>query len=163
MPAQVSCERSRFMSLRRFLLVLLLLFCALFVGSLATPRQVQASSLHVSDAITITSQSSVVHFPNSITFTVSASDASSTFVDASITVDINTVASTLPHDVPISGSSHTLHLSWTQDTSGNNFMPAGSIIYYTWRFSDKAGNTFAEPLQQLTMVDTRFTWQHLTR
>lgn len=152
------------MSLRRFLLVLLLLFCGLlFSGLVATPRQARASSLHASDAIAITSQSSVVHFPNSITFTVSASDANSTFVDASITVNIHTVASTVPHDVPISGSPRTLHLSWTQDTSGNNFMPAGSIIYYTWSFRDKAGNTFAEPLQQLTMVDTRFSWQHLTR
>ena len=152
------------MSLRRFLLVLLLLFCllTLFFTPLATPRHAQALSIHTSDAITITSQSYVVHFPNSITFTISASDANSTFVDASITVNIHTVASMEPHDLPIASSRHSLQLTWTQDTSGNNFMPPGSIIYYNWRFSDKAGNTFAEPLQQLTTVDTRFNWQHLT-
>ncbi len=152
------------MSLRRFLLVLLLMCCVLtlFFAPLLTPRHAQAFSPRASDAITITSQSYVVHFPNSITFNVSASDTSSTFVDASITVNIHTAASIVPHDVPISGSRHILSLSWTQDTSGNNFMPAGSIIYYNWRFSDKAGTTFAEPVQQLTTVDTRFNWQHLT-
>src|ERR1051326_2782292 len=152
------------MSLRRFLLVLLLMFSllALFFAPPTTPRQVQAFSFHASDAITITSQSYVVHFPNSIIFNVSASDANSTFVDASITVNIHT-AGAESHPRPVASSRHTLNLTWTQDTTGNNFMPPGSTIYYFWRFSDKAGDTFVEPMQQLTTVDTRFTWQHLTR
>ncbi|HEY6541749.1 MAG TPA: peptidase MA family metallohydrolase, partial [Ktedonobacteraceae bacterium] len=153
------------MSLRRFLLVLFLISCllTLYFSPLATPRHAQALSMHASDAITITSQSYVVHFPNSITFTASASDADSTFVDASITVNIHTDAGVESHPQSISGSPRTLRLSWTQDTSGNNFMPAGSTIYYFWRFSDAAGDTFVEPMQQLTTVDTRFNWQHLTR
>src|SRR5579859_194576 len=152
------------MSLRRFLLVLLLMFCllTLFFTPLATPRHAQAFSFHASDAITITSQSYIVHFPNSITFNVTASDANSTFVDASITVNIHTDGAE-SHPVAFSGSLRTLHLTWTQDTSGNNFMPAGSTVYYYWRFTDKANDTFVEPMQQLTTVDTRFSWQHLTR
>lgn len=152
------------MSLRRFLLVLLLMFSllTLFFASLATPRQAQAFSFHASDAITITSQSYVVHFPNSIVFNVTASDANSTFVDASITVNIHT-AGAESHPRPVSGTQRTLQLSYTQDMTGNNFLPPGSTVYYFWRFSDKAGDTFVEPMQQLTTVDTRFNWQHLTR
>lgn len=153
------------MSLRRFLLVLLLMFCllTLFFAPLATPRKAQAFSLHASDAITITSQSSVVHFPNSIIFYATASDANSTFVDASITVNIHTSAGVESHPLSIPNSRRTLSLTWTQDTSGSNFMPAGSTIYYFWRFSDQAGDVFTEPIQQLTTVDTRFNWQHLAR
>ncbi len=153
------------MSLRRFLLVLLLMFSllTLFFTPLATPRQAQALSTGANDAITITSQSYVVHFPTSIIFNVSASDANSTFVDASITVNIHTQAGVESHPVAFSGSPRALRLSWPLDTTGSNFMPPGSIITYSWRFSDKAGDIFVEPLQQLTTVDTRFNWQHLTR
>src|SRR5690348_12448394 len=105
------------MSLRRFLLVLLLTFSllTLFFAPLTTPRQAQAFSFHASDAITITSQSYVVHFPNSIVFHVSASDANSTFVDASITVNIHT-AGAESHPVAFTGSRRTLSLTWTQNT-----------------------------------------------
>ena len=152
------------MSLRRFLLVLLLIPCLLilFFATLAAPRRAQALSIHASDAITITSQSYVVHFPNSIAFTVSASDADSAFVDASIIVNIHSNAGAESHPVAFSGSPRSLRLTWTQDTSGNNFVPAGTAIYYYWRFSDTAGDIFVEPMQQLTTVDTRFSWQHLT-
>jgi Peptidase MA superfamily len=153
------------MSWRRFFLLLLLVSCSLtlFFAPLATPRHAQAFSTHASDAITITSQSYTVHFPNSIIFTVSASDANSTFVDASLTVTMNTGVGMVTHPLSISGSPRTLRLTWTQDTSGNNFMPAGSIIYYSWRFRDKAGVIFSEPVQQFTTIDTRFNWQHLKR
>ena len=152
------------MPLRRFLLTSFMMSCLLtfFFSPLAAPRHVQALSIHASDAITITSQSYVVHFPGSIIFNVSASDANSTFVDASITVNIHAVG-VESHPISFSGSPRTLRLTWTQDISGNNFMPAGSIVSYSWRFSDKAGDIFTEPLQQLILVDTRFNWQHLTR
>ena len=152
------------MSLRRFLLVLLLMFSVLtlFFVPLATPRQARALPTNPNDAITITSQTYVVHFPNSIIFNVTASDANSTFVDASITVNIHSNAAVELHPVAFSGSRRTLPLSYRQDISGNNFMPAGSIVYYFWHFTDNAGNTFTEPMQQLTLVDTRFNWQHLT-
>jgi hypothetical protein len=152
------------MLLRRFFLVLLIMSCllTLFFAPYATSRHVLALSNNANDAITITSQSYSVHFPDSITFNVSASDANSTFVDASITVNIHT-AGAESHPRPISGSHRTLQLTYKQDMSGNNFMPAGTTIYYFWRFTDKAGDTFVEPMQQLTTVDTRFNWQHLTR
>ncbi len=153
------------MSLRRFILVLFMMSCllTLFFAPLATPRHAQALSNTANDAITITSQSYSVHFPDSITFKASVSDANSTFVAASIVVNIHSSAGVESHPLPIAASLRALRLTWKQDTSGNNFMPAGSAIYYFWRFTDKAGDTFVEPMQQLTTVDTRFNWQHLKR
>src|ERR1700686_3886184 len=153
------------MSLRRFFLVLLMTSCllTLFFAPLATPRHALALSNIANDAITITSQSYSVHFPDSITFNVSASDANSTFVSASIVVNVHSSAGVESHPIQIANSLRALRLNWKQDTSGNNFMPAGSAVYYFWRFTDQAGDTFVEPMQQLTTVDTRFNWQHLTQ
>ena len=153
------------MSVRRFFLISLLMsaLLTLFFATLATPRYARAFSHAASDAITITSQTYSVHFPDSITFNVSASDANSTFVAASIVVNIHSNASIESHILPIANSLRALQLTWKQDTSGNNFMPAGSAVYYFWRFTDKAGDTFVEPMQQLTTTDTRFNWQHLTQ
>jgi Peptidase MA superfamily len=153
------------MSLRRFFLISLMASCllTLFFAPLATARHALALSNIPNDAITITSQSYSVHFPDSITFNVSASDASSTFVSASINVTIHSSVGVESHPVPIANSLRALRLTWKQDTSGNNFMPAGSAVYYSWRFTDQTGDTFAEPVQQLTTVDTRFNWQHLTQ
>lgn len=152
------------MSLRRFLPVLLILsfLLTIFFAPLASTRHALAQSNQPNDAITITSQSYSVHFPDSITFNVSANDANSTFVDASIIVNIHSAgAESHPQNIP--DARRTLRLSFTLDMSGNNFMPAGSTIYYYWRFTDKAGDTFVEPTQQLTPIDNRFNWQHLTR
>ena len=153
------------MSLRRFFLVLLMLSCllTLFFAPLATSRHAQALSNTANEAITITSQSYSVHFPDSITFNASVRDANSTFVAASIVVNIHSSAGVESHPLPIAASLRALRLTWKQDTSGNNFMPAGSAIYYFWRFTDLAGDTFVEPMQQFTTVDTRFNWQHLTQ
>lgn len=150
------------MSLRRFSLALLILFSslALFLMSLATPRHALALS---NDAITITSHSNSVHFPDSITFNASASDANSTFVSAKIVVNLHSDAGPETHPLPIANSLHTLHLTWKESTSGNNFLPPGSVVFYYWRFTDKANDTFIEPMQQLTTVDTRFNWQHLSK
>ncbi len=153
------------MSLRRFFLVFFMMSCLLmlFFAPLATPRHAQALTNTANDAITITSQSYSVDFPASITFKASVSDADSTFVAASIVVNIHSSAGVESHPLPIANSQRTLRLTWQQDTSGNNFMPPGTTIYYFWRFTDQAGDTFVEPMQQLTTVDTRFNWQHLTQ
>ena len=150
------------MPLRRFFLALLMIITllALFFAPLATPRRALAFA---NDAITITSQAYSVHFPNSITFTASASDANSTFVAATIVVNLRSAAGPEPYPVPIGNSLRTLRLTWKVSTSGDNFLPPGSDVFYYWRFTDKAGDTYVEPMQQLTTIDTRFNWQHLSQ
>jgi len=150
------------MPLRRFFLALLMIvtLLALFFAPLATPRRTLAFA---NDAITITSQAYSVHFPDSITFTASASDANSTFVAATIVVNLRSAAGPESYPVPIGNSLRTLRLTWKVSTSGDNFLPPGSDVFYYWRFTDKAGDTYVEPMQQLTTIDTRFNWQHLSQ
>jgi len=153
------------MSLRRFFLVASMLFSllALFFAPLLAPRHALALSHTANDAITITSQTNSVHFPDSIAFTVSANDANSTFVAATIVVNIHSNGGPESHSLPVPNAARIVRLTWNESTSGNNFLPPNSTVYYFWRFTDKAGDTFTEPMQQLTTVDTRFNWNHLTR
>ncbi|HLX55426.1 MAG TPA: peptidase MA family metallohydrolase [Ktedonobacteraceae bacterium] len=150
------------MSLRRFPVALLMIssLLILFLMPLAAPRHALALS---NDAITITSQSNSVQFPDAITFNVSASDAASTFVSATIVVDLYGAQGAETHALPITGSLHTLRLTWKENTTGNSFLPPGSPVNYYWQFSDKAGDTFNQSLQQITTIDTRFNWQHLSQ
>src|ERR1700730_14056767 len=153
------------MPLRRFFLISLMMSCllTLFFAPLATPRHARALSHNANDAITITSQTNSVHFPDSITFNVSASDASSTFVAAAIVVDIHGNGGPETHPLSIANAARTVRLTWNENTRGNNFLPPNSTVDYFWRFTDKAGDTFVEPMQQLTTTDTRFNWHHLTQ
>ena len=150
------------MSLRRFSLALLMIasFLALFLSPLAAARHVQALS---NDAISITSQSNAVNFPSAITFNVSARDASSTFISATIVVNLHGNQGPETHALPVTGSLHTLNLTWKESTSGNNFLPPGSSVNYYWQFADKAGDRYVQPQQLVTTVDTRFSWQHLSQ
>ena len=149
------------MFLRRICLSSLLTACLLifFLAPVTFHRRALALS---TDPITITSQTNSVHFPNSITFNVNASDRTSTIVSATFVVNIHSFEGTEAHKIPITTPLHIVSLRWQEDTSGSKFIPPGTMVYYHWEFADKAGGTYVEPQQALTTVDTRFPWQHLT-
>ena len=78
------------MFLRRICLLSLLSACLLifFLAPATFHRRALALS---TDAITITSQTNSVNFPNSITFNVNASDRTSTIVSATFVVNIHSI------------------------------------------------------------------------
>jgi hypothetical protein len=67
------------------------------------------------------------------------------------------------HVVSYGAPQRTIRLSYQESTTGDNFVPPGTSITYFWRFADAAGNTFSQPQQLLTTIDTRFAWQHLNK
>lgn len=148
------------MVLRRTLLSSVLLCCllALFALPFASPLHALSSD---QQPLTISAQATSVHFPTSVTFNATATDSASNIVSASITVNLNTGVGFDLHPVTIKTPARTEHLTWYLDTSGNNFLPAGTTIDYYWKLSDALGNTYSQPQQELTTTDTRFTWQHL--
>lgn len=154
------------MSLRRpgrSLLVACLAFCllVLFLAPVTSPDR--ALALTSSSPITITSQTATTQFPTSITFNAGASDPSSPIVSAQIVIDLRDNNGFTPHDVPLAAPLHNVKLSFVENTSGANFIPPGVTVMYYWHLTDSAGYSYLEPQQQITTVDTRFAWQHLSQ
>jgi hypothetical protein len=149
------------MSRRHFTWPLMFILCLLatFLVPLTSPQHALAST----NPITITSQSTADSFPDSLTFNATASDPSSNIVSASIMVNLGSYSGPENHDLTISSPGHTLSLQWKENTTGNNFVPPGTIVYYFWHFTDASGNGYFQPQQQLVTIDTRFNWQHLNQ
>jgi hypothetical protein len=158
-------ERRLFMFVRRisFFLLRLVLVC---IG--ANMLSLFLSSSHglaysVSDPITVLSQTDTVSFPNAIDFQITVRDRLSTITQGTIyiTSDAPRYFSESYTVVP-AHSAPVVTLRWHEDTSRLPFFPPGSHIKYYWQIQDMTGS-FAQPLQQFSTVDTRFSWQHLSQ
>lgn len=143
---------------RAGLLLLLLGYLILLCMSFSAPvTYAQATN----QAITVQARSYAVHFPTSIDFYETVSDAASTLRQATINLTIGPQQDTETESVTVPQGAHTTTLHWHEDTSGNRFLPAGVPINYNWQIWDTAGNTLADATQSFITTDTRFQWQHL--
>jgi Peptidase MA superfamily len=143
-------------SIRSLLIFTCCISLCLFIMSTHSP-----SSLAAASPISVTSQSNTVTFPKSIDFQVSATDTSGTITTGTVFIkDSNTTYST-PHSVTVTNPAHTLTLHSYDDISGTNFASPGTLITYYWQLQDGQGNSYTGATQTFTVIDTRFTWQHL--
>ena len=141
-------------------LLLALFLCTLLLSPAAfAPRHAQASS----SPITVSSRTYIVNFPDYIDLSVSASDHIGMIVRASLDIDLSENLPPELHNVPIGKVGHTISTTWRENTSGSNFVPPGSQVFYSWQFWDSAGNTLTDTQQHFATTDTRFTWQHLSQ
>src|SRR5947209_8549159 len=151
------------MSLRRmyFLRLMLLCFCCL----LLLPSAFSARALAYDDPIMITSQTDAVHFPAYIDFTISANDSVSPITQAMIYIAYKEMPNATPveHNVTISRSARFMSLHWRENTGVDNFHYAGTPVEYYWVLQDSLNHQYTEPPQDFTVLDTRFSWQHLTQ
>jgi hypothetical protein len=148
------------MALWRSHLLRLLLVC--LAGGLLSPILFTSRALAASNPITVTSQTETVTFPRSIDFQVSATDSSSPIREALLTIIFFPVGAE-QHQVTVNNPAQMLTLHWHEDTSGNDFNPAGTQISYHWDFVDETGGSYSGPTQTFTVTDTRFSWQHLSQ
>ena len=140
-------------------LVALLFLLTVPITSAASPNHALALSSNTS--IKITSQSTLVNFPNLITFSVSARDSGSNIVSAEIIIDLQNNDGPTTSEVPVGAPARSVTLTYRESTTGDNFVPPGATITYFWRFADSAGTSYLEPQQAFNTTDTRFNWQHL--
>src|SRR6266487_4164464 len=162
-PKNSQIGRSYSMLLRRFyisLFIALGLF-TFFLSPIATSGH--ASGLAYTNPITVTARTYTVHFPAYIDLKVSASDPVSTITRASIVIDFSVSGAQEEHPISLNKPGNSISVSWREDTTGRNFIPPGTQVDYFWEFWDSAGNTLTDTQQQFSTVDTRFSWQHLTR
>lgn len=155
------------MGLRRIAIfpVRLLVLCLLV--SFFAPVAVISSTLAfaASNPITITSQTDTIHFPQSLDFQMSARDGTSTITKAIIYIQYGySVDGTFPTQrVAKLTPGHTVTVDWHENTTGTNFLPAGTSVSYYWLLYDNNGNSYTGQKQQFHTIDTRFPWQHLTQ
>lgn len=140
--------------------MLLLSLCVLCL----VPGIFSATAHAASNAIQVTSQTDSVSFPKSIDFHINAIDSSSNIVQAILHVASDDAANSIQNtSYPITfRQARTISIDYHDDISGNNFITPGTPMQYYWLLQDSAGNTYTGATQYFMLLDSRFSWQHLT-
>ena len=144
-----------------FLRWLLISLCALFL----IPFTFSATAYAANNAIHVTAQTESLAFPKSIEFRLSAVDSSSYIVQAALYIASDDPSNSVPnasHAVTFR-QAKTIALDYRDDISGNNFITPGTPMHYYWILQDSAGNTYTGAMQYFMLIDSRFSWQHLTQ
>lgn len=143
----------------RILLLSLCLLCLVPFMAFAT-----AFAASGGDPILITSQEDTIYFPKYIDFRLTATDSSSTITQATLDISGSDSGAVASVSAPVNFTpARTITLDYHESLSGNNFITPGAIVKYNWVLQDSAGNTHTEQTQQFTMVDSRFSWQHVVQ
>lgn len=145
---------------------LFLCLSSFFLLVLAFPTTTFAARLHATDTITITSQTSSLHFPTAIDFQMSVVDTGGTITGASIFLILGTQQTSFQeqHTISAKHPASAVTLSWHEDTSKReNFVPPGATVSYYWQVQDSTGNVHTDVTQKFTMIDNRFPWQNISQ
>jgi len=142
-------------------------YCLLISVALFLPYQhaYAASAVNMTgSAITVTQESSALHYPGSIDFQLDAHDTASTITQAIVYLKYNQDMSfSEQHTVQPTTAAATIALSWHENTYSNQFNPVGTQISYYWMILDSTGNSYTSAIQTFKVVDTRFQWQQLAQ
>ncbi len=138
---------------------LLLLACAsilfLFAGQTAGAQ----------GAITVSSNSFKIDYPNQITFQAAASSSAPITTATLVARFPGGLTSRLPAQVTPAAQvnvSVVWNLRGVTGTDLGGYLPPGAKGEYSWHLEDQAGNKFDTPFQPFKVEDTRETWKTLT-
>ncbi len=103
----------------------------------------------------------VFDFPNEINFSVqAASDVPITRVELEYGLDVNACATDTTRVVPDNiefGTTVSANWTWNMRRSGS--LPPGARLWYRWRITDEAGDTFISEQTWLTWLDSEHDWR----
>lgn len=147
--------------------VLMLVICSLTLSStllLMLPRSAHAAT----SPITVTAHSQTMHYPNSVDFSMTATDTSSNITSATLYISIQIGGI---YGGSVGGEQHTVTVtpaktvtaSYSEDLTGSSFVRPGTPINYYWVIQDSANNSYTDSTQNFIVNDSRFLWQHLTQ
>ncbi|GHO66306.1 hypothetical protein KSC_051980 [Ktedonobacter sp. SOSP1-52] len=112
------------------------------------------------DAITITSQTQQVHFPDSIDFSLTANDAGGKITQAVLYIQAPYLNGDEVHVVTAANPGTSVHLAWHEDMQkADDFFSPGTPISYHWEIEDNAGADHTGTTQKFDVNDQRFAWQ----
>src|SRR5579859_3091342 len=124
------------MSLRSIHLIRLLqlFLCSLFLF----PVIFSTKALAAADPITVTNQTDVIHFPDSIDFTMTAKDAARPIMQTTIYITFKDAPYTFSkeHTVNLIRPTQTVTVHWHENTDGYNFHTPGTLVEYNWVIQD---------------------------
>lgn len=142
-------------------------YCLLISSALFLPYEYSyaASAVGVTgSAITVTQESTTLHYPGGIDFQLGARDTASMITQAIVYLKYNQDMSfSEQHAVQPTTAAATIALSWHESTNSNQFNPVGTQISYYWMVLDSAGNSYTSVIQTFNVVDNRFQWQQLAQ
>ncbi|HLX39378.1 MAG TPA: peptidase MA family metallohydrolase [Ktedonobacteraceae bacterium] len=144
-----------------FLRLVLLPLCVLYL----VPTTFSATVHAATHTIQVSSQTDSVAFPKAIDFRLSAVDTGSNIVQAVISIASDDPTNSIPnasHNV-IFRQAKMIAIDYRDDISGNNFITPGTPMQYYWILQDSAGNTYTGATQHFMLLDSRFSWQHMTQ
>jgi hypothetical protein len=129
---------------------------------LLIPLLTLAAAPHPS--ITVADAKAILHYPDSIDFTLRASSAEAIVlaeVDygldiASCGTDINRAK---PEDFE---SATTVETLWTWDMRQTGSLPPGAQLWWRWHLVDAGGNEMRSPTETITWLDDVHPWQTLS-
>ena len=145
------------------LMLLCLLSLSLFSFAFALSSRPVAA---FDSPITILSQSDTVHFPNYIDFSLTAVDNANPITSATIYITFKDTpyGGETEFPVTINHPAQRVTLNFRDDTSTTErFHSPGTPVQYYWVLQDNAMRQSVALPQDFTVVDTRFTWQHLSQ
>ncbi len=118
------------------------------------------------DPIMVTSNTSTLHFPRSITYQLEATDTASLLVHALLSIKFNSRLSyNHEYSVQLSSPAHTALFTWDEDltNSAADFPPVGTQITYYWIITDAASHSYTDTPRTFQVLDNRFSWQQDTQ
>lgn len=130
----------------------------LWWGGTAVPAAAAGGQTAVrQQAALVTENEALVSFPNTVDFRLAVdSDSPVTSAVLHYTVDKFSCVE-VDTRVPVAVADNQAQWRWVMVRSGNP--PPGTRLSWTWTISDAAGNQTTTPVQEVTLMDTRFDWQ----
>jgi len=115
-------------------------------------------------AITVQTAAAVLHYPDSIDFTLHASSADP-IVTAEVEYGLETaacatdVSRVAPEDYEPATEVET---QWTWDMRQTGSLPPGARLWWRWHLVDSSGSELRTPTETITWLDDIHAWQTLT-
>ncbi len=110
--------------------------------------------------VTIASNHAVADFPDTIAFIL---DGSSTLPVTKITLEYGTDKRSLVSEVSRVEPEHALGVkirtSWVWEMKKTGSLPPGARVWWQWRITDEADQTYVTPRETIIFEDTRYQWQ----
>jgi len=145
------------------LVVIALSICLALLGcagpaSPLTPAPVPESTLTAE--VTVTSNRVIADFPDTIAFTLEGTSALPVAtINLEYGTDKRSIVSEVSRVEPEYAPGVKIRASWIWEMKKTGSLPPGAKVWWRWRITDKADQTYVTPRQTIVFEDTRYQWQ----
>ncbi len=145
------------------LVVIALSICLALLGCAGpapplTPTPVPESTLTAE--VTVTSNRVIADFPDTIAFTLEGTSALPVAtINLEYGTDKRSIVSEVSRVEPEYAPGVKIRASWIWEMKKTGSLPPGAKVWWRWRITDEADQTYVTPRQTIVFEDTRYQWQ----